>query len=258
MPDTQNEENYHTFPLEPDDEEAILSFDKLRAAFANLKADDADLQPTFTENTDGQSKVEPFAESDLNEDGEPYESIAASEEEHCEISPRTIFEAMLFVGNRENKPLEPERAAELMRNVSPEELVEIVQELNEKYARVNAPYHIVREDDGYRMILRPEFEPVRARFSNKSRETKLSQAAIDVLAIVAYRQPITADEVQQIRKSPSQPILQQLVKRELIDSQKILSKKKTITLYRTTDRFLQLFQLESLDDLPTAEEIDFR
>jgi len=64
--------------------------------------------------------------------------------------------------------------------------------------------------------------------------------------------------VQQIRKSPSQSILQQLVRRGLIDTQKILNKRKTVTFYRTTDRFLQLFQLESLDDLPTAEEIDFR
>jgi len=257
-PDDPNEDAFFTFPLDPDDDEALLSFDKLRAAFANLSADETDLPSDLIQDQDRTSASDPQAEDDADEDGEPYESIEASEEEHCEISPRTIFEAMLFVGNRENKPLAPERAAELMRNVSPEELIEIVQELNDKYARVNAPYHIIREDDGFRMVLRPEFESVRAGFYNKVRETKLSQAAIDVLAIVAYRQPITADEVQQARKSPSQSILQQLVKRDLIEAQKILNQKKTTTLFRTTDRFLKLFQLESLDDLPTAEEIDFR
>ena len=259
-PDDQTEDAFFTFPLDPDDDEAVLSFDKLRAAFANLNTDETDSKSVFKESPDGQDSdflVENDTD-DPDEDGEPYESIETSEEERCEISPRTIFEAMLFVGNRENKPLAPERAAELMRNVSPEELVAIVQELNDKYARVNAPYHIIREVDGFRMVLRPEFEPMRSGFYNKVRETKLSQAAIDVLAVVAYRQPITADEVQQIRKSPSQPILQQLVKRGLIDAQKILNKKKTTTFFRTTDRFLKLFQLESLDDLPTAEEIDFR
>ena len=261
-PDDQHADDIGTFPLEPDGDEAILSFDKLREAFAKLSEDDADSTTGFVrlhEESDNESDDQSAArESDLDENGEPYESIVADNEERCELSPRTIFEAMLFVGNRENKPLAPESAAELMRNVSPEELVEIVHELNAEYARVAAPYHIIHEGDGYRMVLRPEFESVRARFYNKSRETKISQAAIDVLAIVAYRQPITADDVQKIRKSPSQPILQQLVRRELIDSQKILNKKKNVTLYRTTDRFLQLFQLESLDDLPTAEEIDFR
>jgi segregation and condensation protein B len=255
----QNADDFDTFPLEPDDDEAILSFDKLRAAFASHNADccqssDSSCQQEIL-STDNWQQI---TENDLDDNGEPYESIATSEEEHCELSPRTIFEAMLFVGNRENMPLAPERAAELMRNVSPEELIEIVQELNAEYDRVAAPYHIIREADGYCMVLRPEFDSVRAGFYNKTRETKLSQAAIDVLAIVAYRQPVTADEMQQIRKSPSQPILQQLVRRGLIDAQKILNKKKTTTLYRTTDRFLHLFQLESLDDLPTAEEIDFR
>ena len=256
--DTPNEDAFFTFPLDPDEDEAVLSFDKLRVAFANLNTDAIDLPPVLTDAPGRQADTDSLAENDTDENGELYETIEASEEEHCEISPRTIFEAMLFVGNRENKPLTPECAAELMRNVSPEELVEVVQELNDKYVRVNAPYHIIREGDGYRMVLRPEFESVRAGFYKKVRETKLSQAAIDVLAIVAYRQPVTADEVQQARKSPSQSILQQLVKRGLIDAQKILNKKKTAMLFRTTDRFLKLFQLESLDDLPTTEEIDFR
>jgi len=256
--DDRNKDAYDSFPLDPDDDEAVLSFDKLRAAFASLNTDEAGLPPVFTEDADAQSGIESLAEDATDEDGEPYEAIDTSGEEHCKINPCTIFEAMLFVGNRENKPLAPERAAELMRNVSPEELGEVVQELNDKYARANAPYHIIRKEDGFRMVLRPEFEPIRAGFYTKARETKLSQAAIDVLAIVAYQQPVTADEVQQIRRSPSQPILQQLIKRGLIDAQKILNQKKTTTLFRTTDRFLKLFQLKSLDDLPTAEEIDFR
>lgn len=265
--DDQNDDAFFSFP---DEEEAILSFDKLREAFAHLNDEPidedirADVSDTATVDADTEydtpgadfSDAEEVA--DLDENGEPYESIAVSEEERCELSPRSIFEAMLFVGDLDNKPLAPELAAGLMRNVSPEELIEIVHELNAEYARVAAPYHIIREGDGYRMVLRPEFEPVRSRFYNKTRETKLSQAAIDVLSIVAYQQPVTADDVQKIRKSPSQSILHQLVRRELIDAQKIIREKKTVTLFRTTDRFLKLFQIESLDDLPTVEEIDFR
>ena len=252
--DDQQNDAFFSFPVEPDEEEAVLSFDKLREAFAHLNEEDQPVDLATENTTEGDTPQE----IDLDENGEPYEPIADSEGEHCELSPRTIFEAMLFVGDQDNKPLAPERAAELMRNVSPDELVDIVHELNAEYARAETPYHIVREGDGFRMVLRPEFENVRSRFYSKARETKLSQAAIDVLAVVAYKQPVTSEEVQKIRKSPSQPVLQQLVRRGLIDVQKILQEKKTVTLYRTTDRFLQLFQIESLDELPTTEEIDFR
>ena len=286
-----NDNGFFSFPVEPDEEEAILSFDKLREAFAHLNdetdaAGKPDIMAGFgrlDENPQAESPIdaatdhgaetiaetvaqddsldvfdETASENDPAEDGETFEPIDASEEERCELSPRTIFEAMLFVGDRDNKPLAPERASELMRNVSSDELVEIVHELNAEYAQNEAPYHIIREGDGYRMVLRPEFEPVRSRFYSKTRETKLSQAAIDVLAIVAYKQPVTADDVQKIRKASSQSILQQLVRRGLIDTQKMIREKKTVTLYRTTDRFLQLFQIESLDDLPMVEDIDFR
>ena len=303
-------DDFFSFPVEPDEEEAILSFDRLREAFAGLSEEKADSSGSFVRfeensqsqrdssdafqsrddirdgddeyasgdehcreygtgkiagNNDTQETVfgdaEPesgVAENEFDENGEPYESIVALDEERNELSPRTIFEAMLFVGDRDNKPLTPEQAAELMRNVSPDELIEIVHELNGEYARTGSPYHIIREGNGYRMILRPEFESVRSRFYSKTREAKLSQTAIDVLAVVAYKQPITADDVQKYRKSPSNSILQQLVRRGLIDAQKILSEKKSVTLYRTTDRFLKLFQIESLDDLPMAEDIDFR
>jgi segregation and condensation protein B len=280
------------------DEEEVLSFDRLREAFAELKQKETDSVSAFSltdepqllsqdrlpggsqtstpfsnaetslsetfQDSDNESEKKIGAEDDTKDsaqniaDTESYESISISEEERCEINPRTIFEAMLFVGDRENKPLAPESAAKLMRNVAPNELIEIADQLNAEYESVGAPYHIIRESGGFRMVLRPEYESIRTKFYGKVRGTRLSQAAIDALAVVAYKQPITADEVQKLRKSPSQSILQQLVRRGLLEPQRILQNKKNVTLFRTTDRFLQLFQLESLDDLPTAEEIDFR
>ncbi|MCL2347936.1 MAG: SMC-Scp complex subunit ScpB [Planctomycetaceae bacterium] len=249
------------FPAEPDEQEAALSFDRLREVFAGLTDDEVESVSGFVRldesrqdisrdvATEKETACETLSETDIS---------ITNGEERCELSPRTIFEAMLFVGDRENRPLSLEQAAKLMRNVSQEELLDLVGQLNHSYTEWGVPYRIIQEHDGYRMTLQAEFEPIRERFYGKVRETRLTQTAIDVLSIVAYQQPITADEVQKLRKSPGQSILSQLVKRGLLEIQKIIRDKRTVSLYRTTDRFLQLFQLESLDDLPVAEEIDYR
>ena len=76
-----------------------------------------------------------------------------------------------------------------------------------------------------------------------------------MLAIVAYRQPLAADEVSRLRDKPSYHILSQLVRRRLLRVERTTQKPRK-TLYHTTDRFLQLFELGSLADLPESEELD--
>ncbi len=171
----------------------------------------------------------------------------------CPISPRTIFEAMLFVGNRDNRPLPPARAAELMRDVTTDEIPSLVDELNRRYAETGAPYHVVGEGDGYRLTLRREFQSLRDRFYGRVREARLSQASIDVLALVAYQQPITADKIGHLRGKPSSHILSHLVRRGLLRIERPEAHRRTAH-YHTTDRFLRLFNLESLDDLPRSED----
>ncbi len=199
---------------------------------------------------------------ETTEEGGDTEASSSEEEgfgdEAVEVSPRTILESMLFVGHPKNEPLEPSRAASLMRNVAPEEICSLIDELNEEYDQSSAPYTIVATGGGYRMVLRDAFESIRARFYGKVRESRLSQAAIDVLAVVAYRQPITSEEVQKIRGTDSGSVLSQLVRRELLSVERQIREKRRVKLYRTTDRFLTLFELDSLDDLPTTEEIDYR
>lgn len=171
----------------------------------------------------------------------------------CPISPRTILEAMLFVGNRDNRPLPPARAAELMRDVATDEIPTLVEELNRRYAETGAPYHVVGEGDGYRLALRREFRQLRDRFYGRVREARLSQASIDVLALVAYQQPITADKIGRLRGKPSSHILSHLVRRGLLRIERPEAHRRTAH-YLTTDRFLRLFNLESLDDLPRSED----
>lgn len=190
------------------------------------------------------------------EEIDPSEA-AISAEDHCPISPATIFEAMLFVGDRNNEPLTAARAAELMRGVEPEEIPGLVDALNRQYEAAGCPYYVANEGPGYRLALAPAFHPLRDRFYGRAREARLSQAAIDVLAIVAYQQPLTADEVSKLRGMPSGHVLSQLVRRQLLRIERS-SDKPRVTRYYTTDRFLELFGMENLEDLPQSEDLDRR
>jgi segregation and condensation protein B len=188
---------------------------------------------------------------------EPGDRLSPSPEQspddRCQVSPLTILEAMLFVGNRTSEPLTPGRAAELMRGVAAGEVADLVDQLNSRYLAGGCPYQIVSEGAGYRMALRREFSAVRAKFFGRIREARLSQAAIDVLAIVAYRQPITAEAVSKLRGRPSGHLIAQLVRRRLLEVQRTADRPRN-PQYRTSGRFLQLFGLTSLGDLPQSDE----
>lgn len=174
------------------------------------------------------------------------------------INPQTILEAMLFVGNPENRPIAPEILSNLMRGVRVDEIRELVQELNEKYEKAGNPWEIVwfEEEHGYFMQLRETFAPLRENFYGKIRQARLSQGAIDTLAIIAYEQPISLDEINELRGTASGSIVSLLMKRDLLRSQKIRRGTKFATVYYTTERFLQVFELESISDLPQSEDLE--
>lgn len=185
----------------------------------------------------------------------PY-ADAVEDDGMVPVTPQAVLEAMLFVGDPQNRPLEPAVAAELMRGVTPDEVHALVHELNVKYDSQRTPWTVVMRDGGYVMQLREEFLPVRELFYGKIRQAKLSQPAIDVLAIIAYQQPLTAEEVSEIRGTPSLGILAQMVRRQLLRTKKAMRDGKSVTEYTTTPRFLQLFGLDSLGDLPRSEDLD--
>jgi segregation and condensation protein B len=198
----------------------------------------------------------PVAVSDMIEakpEAPDKPSLAPPQEDTCPVNPLSILEAMLFVGNRDNKPLSANKAAELMRNVAPEEIPTLIEELNLRYDSNNCPYSIVGEGDGYRLTLRKSHSALRDKFYGRIREARLSQAAIDVLAIVAYRQPLTGEQINRLRGKPSNHILTQLVRRGLLRIERPDAKRR-MPHYFTTDRFLRLFNLQSIDDLPRSEE----
>lgn len=235
-----------------------ISLEELAKAFAQVMGTTPRLQPNTEQSTQSTStSVEStiVAQEAIQSQSVTVEepSLAPAEVDTCPISPRSIFEAMLFVGNRDNKPLSAIKAAELMRDVAAEEIPTLVDELNRSYTDDNCPYQIVGEGDGYRLTLRKTYSALKNKFYGRIREARLSQAAIDVLAIVAYQQPLTGEKVSRLRGKPSSHILIQLVRRGLLRIERSDTKRRTPHYY-TTNRFLQLFKLQSLEDLPRGEE----
>lgn len=164
---------------------------------------------------------------------------------------RRIIEALLFVGGA---PLTAARAAEAVRGLTAEEFREIVDGLNRDYRQQGRPYRIQPRGEGWELVLQGRYRHVLDRLYGSTREARLSPAAQDVLALVAYRQPITRQEVDALRGIESGSVLRQLVRLGLIAVQRGEADQREVA-YGTTSRFLTLFQLRSLDDLPRTQDL---
>jgi segregation and condensation protein B len=217
-----------------------ISLDQLSAAFAEMVSSGDD---PYGEKVDEQ-------EADVEADDALQE---ADTDDACELSPRSILEAMLFVGSPTNQTLSSQQVASLMRGVRPAEIDTVARELNDQYRTLGCPYRIVSEGAGYRLALADEFHRIRDRFYGKVRQARLSQAAIEVLALVAYNGPLTSEQVNQMRGTSSGAILSQLVRRQLLALDRSDPEYRR-GRYMTTARFLQLFGLESLDELPRSDD----
>jgi segregation and condensation protein B len=220
-----------------------LSLDDLSAAYAQLIEGGVD-SPPQAEASD--SEDEDAGEPELEEE-DPGEEAG--------VDPRSILEAILFVGNPDSQPLTSRQVAAFMRGVTPDEIDRHVEELNAKYEAESCPYQVVSTGPGYLLQLREEFAALRDRFYGRVREAHLSQAAVDVLAMVAYRQPMTRDQVNSLRSKPSGAVLSQLVRRQLLRIERSEEQPRNPSYY-TTDRFLDLFGLGSIEELPQSQEID--
>lgn len=166
--------------------------------------------------------------------------------------PVRIVEALLFVGGA---PLTAERAAATIRGLTPEQFTLAIDQLNHDYRRQGRPYTIQTQEHGYTLALRPRFRSVVERLYGGVREARLSPAAIDVLSLVAYRQPVTKAEVESIRGAESGGLLRQLVRRGLIAVVQRGESSQREVCYGTTPRFLDWFGLSSLDDLPQTQDL---
>ena len=163
-----------------------------------------------------------------------------------------IVEALLFVGGA---PLTPDRACETIRGLAAAQFLQAIDALNRTYRREGRPYAIQARNSGYVLALRPRFREVVERMHGGQREARLSPAAIDALALVAYRQPITKLDIDGLRGTESGALLRQLVRRGLVAVVQRGDSRRREVSYGTTQRFLDLIRLRSLDDLPRTQDL---
>ena len=131
----------------------------------------------------------------------------------------------------------------------------LLRQLGELYEREGSAFQVEELAGGFQLLTRPEFYPWLVRLRKASGELKLTPAARETLAIIAYRQPIVRADVEAIRGVQCGDVLRQLMEKGLV---RIAGRDDSLgrpVLYGTTRKFLQLFGLRSLKDLPQAEQL---
>ena len=166
--------------------------------------------------------------------------------------PKQIVEALLFAAD---EPLSARRLAAMIDDTTGS-VADLVRDLNADYLREDRAFHVQEVAGGYRLVTRPEFATWVADLRASDSSPRLSQAALETLSIVAYKQPVTRAELESIRGVTVDGVLKTLVERELV---RITGREEGMgrpLLYGTTDYFLEYFGLPSLDALPRPDELE--
>ncbi|MBA4250247.1 MAG: SMC-Scp complex subunit ScpB [Chlorobiaceae bacterium] len=172
----------------------------------------------------------------------------------------SIIEALIFSSD---EPLKASEIIQAIRGIDGDDvdinekiILQIVADLNQRYDEQKSAFKIMLIADGFIFATRTDFAKYLGYLSNEKSKRRLSAAALETLAIVAYKQPITKPEIETIRGVNSDYILNTLLEKQLIT---ISGRAETIgrpLLYTTTDEFLKYFGLNKLADLPKPREIE--
>lgn len=240
------------------------SLDELEAAYQRA-LDAADSVTTEAETVAGEpsdevpqsavaAEVPPAGESGP-EHGSPGAQLSEAPAA-TDLSVEKVIEALLFVGG---DPVSGRRLADLLGGEQfHDDVDETIAQIDDRYREQGRPYHVQLVEGGYRLSLLPGFEPVRSRvYGLGPKDVRLSQDALEILALVAYRQPISRSDIEATGKTNAATMTRQLLRLELIALERGDGGKDDIR-YHTTERFLELFSLNRLEDLPHPEDLMFR
>jgi len=165
-------------------------------------------------------------------------------------NPTDVVEALLFASDT---PLEPDRIREVLDLEHPSAARDLVNELRARYAAADSALAIAEVAGGYRMVTRAEIAPWLMKLAKSRTRARLSRPALETLAIVAYRQPVSRPEIDAVRGVNSEGVVDNLLERRLV---RIAGRKEAPGrpfLYETTREFLVAFGLRDLADLPKVE-----
>ena len=168
------------------------------------------------------------------------------------MNARQIVEAVLFASDA---PLTANEIARADASLDEDHVEEALELLRAEYDDAERAFEIVQLAEGYQILTRPEFAPYLERFDNVPRPSRLSAPALETLAIIAYRQPISRVEVEYIRGVGASGVIRTLLERRLVE---VVDRGEGLgrpLLYGTTEHFLEHFGFRSVEDLPRPEEL---
>lgn len=175
---------------------------------------------------------------------------AADERSQPSIEPIRVVESVLFASD---SPLPAAKIANIVGVGDARDMKKHIASLNEQYAAHGLSFRIEEIAGGYQMLTLPEYNTWLTKLLRAREETKLSQAAMETLAIVAYKQPATRADIEAIRGVAAGDMLNRLREINLV---KIVGRAEDLgrpLLYGTTKHFLEVFGLGTLEDLPQVE-----
>jgi len=182
------------------------------------------------------------------------ETMQESSEPLQQASYKAAIEAIVYVAD---EPVTPEQIAAVLDGVSRDAVLRVLRMLQQEYSQDGRGIEIREVAGGYKMFTKPEHHDLVRRFvKSLTPPLKLSMAALETLATIAYRQPITVPEIQAIRGVQGAGVLKTLLERKLITTAGRKSVLGRPILYKTTREFLVQFGLSGLQDLPSMEEFE--
>lgn len=189
--------------------------------------------------------------NEMSPDPLPADSSAAGDAvAEAPVTPVQIVEAVLFSAD---SPVPAAKIAQAVGTVTAREVRACIDELNQRFESTASAVRVQEIAGGFQLRTLPAFHTYVARLSKARQESKLSSAALETLSIVAYKQPVTRADVEAVRGVSAGDILNRLREMDLV---KIVGRAEDLgrpMLYGTTKRFLEVFGLASLQDLPQIE-----
>lgn len=162
------------------------------------------------------------------------------------------FEAVLYAGG---EPISIERLSQVFE-ISPEEVTETAEALTEKMKKNGSGLELLRLENTYQLATKTEYADYIKRAFDMRRRTPLSSAALEVLAVVAYNQPVTKSFIEQVRGVDCSGVVSTLIEKGLIEERGRLELPGKPLLYGTTKNFLRCFSMSDLTELPPLPKAD--
>jgi segregation and condensation protein B len=237
-----------------DEHKEIKNEEQQEAEEGKFQVQDNNEDSEIVEEIDEVDLAEEFEESeksDLSNQSDASEESDLPKNSDSDTTLESVIEAVLFASD---ESLTPARLANIIESTT-KQIRDLVNNLNDKYEANNSAFRIEQIAGGYQMLTLSKYNHWLKKLLRARSETKLSPAAMETLAIIAYKQPVIRADIEAIRGVAVGEVIRSLSIKGLV---KIVGRAEILgrpMLYGTTKKFLEVFGLNTLKDLPKIEEL---